>query len=95
MCRGQIVVSLGPSLEELSLDTLLQEDLTKPYRTIDGDVKLGLLLLCDHAQNRIPEDFSTLGMRSEDLHRHIAFDLGAEGVTESLAEMIGAPAVIS
>ena len=74
---------------------MLQEDLTKPYRTIDGDVKLGLLLLCDHAQNRVPEDFHTLGMRSEDLHRHIAFDLGAEGVTQYLAEMLGAPAVIS
>ena len=67
----------------------------KPYRTIAGDVKLGLLILCDHAQNRIPDDFNTLGMRSEDLHRHIAFDLGAEGVAQFLAKMLGAPAVIS
>lgn len=82
--------------QEFSLDTLIQEDLSeKPYRTIEGDVKLGLLLLCDHAQNRVPEDLHTLGLRPEDLHRHIAFDLGAEGVTRFLAEMLGAPAVIS
>jgi predicted N-formylglutamate amidohydrolase len=75
---------------------LIQEDLSeKPYRTIEGDVKLGLLILCDHAQNHVPEDLHTLGLRSEDLHRHIAFDLGAEGVARFLATMLGAPAVIS
>ncbi len=84
MCRGLEFATLGSIALELSLDTLVQEELgEKPYRTIDGDVKLGLLILCDHAQNRIPEDFHTLGLRPEDLHRHTAFDLGAEGVTSS------------
>ncbi|MCB1443730.1 MAG: N-formylglutamate amidohydrolase [Methyloceanibacter sp.] len=96
MCRGLEFATLGSIALELSLDTLVQEELgEKPYRTIDGDVKLGLLILCDHAQNRIPEDFHTLGLRPEDLHRHTAFDLGAEGVTRFLAKMLGAPAVIS
>lgn len=36
-----------------------------------------------------------LGLKSEDLHRHIAFDLGAEGVAAALAKMLGAPAVLS
>jgi predicted N-formylglutamate amidohydrolase len=81
---------------ELELDTLVQDDLgEKPYRTIDGDVKLGLLILCDHAQNRIPETYGALGLKHEDLHRHIAFDLGAEGVAVMLARMLGAPAVLS
>jgi predicted N-formylglutamate amidohydrolase len=80
----------------LSLDTRVQDDLgEKPYRTIEGDVKLGLLILCDHAQNRIPDGYQDLGLRHEDLHRHIAFDLGAEGVTVLLAKMLGAPAVMS
>jgi predicted N-formylglutamate amidohydrolase len=80
----------------LSLDTLVEDDLgEKPYRTIGGDVKLGLLILCDHAQNRIPEEYGSLGLKSEDLHRHIAFDLGAEGVAAALAKMLGAPAVLS
>ncbi|MGH6736035.1 MAG: N-formylglutamate amidohydrolase [Methyloceanibacter sp.] len=67
----------------------------KPYRTIEGDTGLGLLVLCDHAENRIPDSYHGLGLRPEDLHRHIAYDLGAEGVAIRLAEALGAPAVIS
>lgn len=81
---------------EQILDTLLQEDLgEKPYRRIDGDVSLGLLILCDHAENRLPEAYGTLGLREEDLHRHIAHDLGAAGVAERLAQALGAPALLS
>jgi predicted N-formylglutamate amidohydrolase len=56
---------------------------------------LGLLVICDHAENTIPEDYHTLGLRHDDLHRHIAFDLGAAGVSAGLAEALGAPAVLS
>ncbi len=81
---------------EQILDTLLQEDLgEKPYRRIDGDVGLGLLILCDHAENTLPEAYGTLGLRPEDLHRHIAYDLGAAGVAERLAYMLGAPALLT
>lgn len=86
----------GPLAGSSSLDTLIQEDLgEKPYRTVEGDVNLGLLILCDHAENRIPDRYHTLGLKPEDLHRHIAFDLGAGGVAETLAHMLGAPAILS
>lgn len=81
---------------EQILDTLLQQDLgEKPYRRIAGDVGLGLLILCDHAENTLPEAYSTLGLRPEDLHRHIAYDLGAAGVAERLADMLGVPALLT
>jgi predicted N-formylglutamate amidohydrolase len=81
---------------ELRLDTLQQEDLgTKPYRSIDGDASTGLLILCDHAENTIPLGYGTLGLRAEDLHRHIAYDLGAAQVAEHLASALGAPAILS
>jgi len=81
---------------ELRLDTFVQDDLgEKPYRTIEGDASLGLLILCDHAENRIPQAYGALGLKPEDLHRHIAYDLGAEGVASGLAESLGAPAVLS
>ena len=81
---------------EQILDTLLQQDLgEKPYRRIAGDVGLGLLILCDHAENTLPEAYSTLGLRPEDLHRHIAYDLGAAGVAERLAYMLSAPALLT
>ena len=51
---------------ERSLDTLIQEDLgDKPYRSIEGDLRTGILILCDHAENTIPEPFANLGLRSE------------------------------
>ena len=85
----------GPRVEQ-SLDGLLAEEgRPKPYRRIEGDLSLGLLILCDHAENTLPEAYGTLGLRSEDLHRHIAYDLGAAGVTEHLANALGAPALLT
>jgi predicted N-formylglutamate amidohydrolase len=85
----------SPRLEQ-RLDTLLQEDLReKPYRCIEGDARTGLLILCDHAENKIPAAYGTLGLKAQDLHRHIAYDLGAAEVAERLARELGAPAVLS
>ena len=68
---------------------------SEPYRSIEGDARTGLLILCDHAENAIPSSFGRLGLKEEDLHRHIAYDLGAAAVTEQLAEHLGAPAILS
>ncbi len=81
---------------EQSLDGLIAEEgRSKPYRRIDGDVSSGLLILCDHAENTLPEAYGTLGLRPEDLHRHIAYDLGAAGVAEHLARALKAPALFT
>ena len=81
---------------EVQLDRLRQErNEGNSFRRIDGDWTQGLLLLCDHAENRIPEPYGTLGLSSEDLNRHIAYDLGAAGVTELLAKALNAPALLT
>lgn len=80
---------------ERSLDTRQEELGVKPYRLIEGDASSGLLILCDHAENTIPEAYGTLGLKAQDLHRHIAYDLGAAAVTERLAALLGAPAILS
>jgi predicted N-formylglutamate amidohydrolase len=81
---------------ERNLDTLPQDDLgAGPYRSIEGDPRTGLLILCDHAENAIPPSFDRLGLKEEDLHRHIAYDLGAAAVAKDLAERLGAPAILS
>ncbi len=67
----------------------------KSYRSIEGDLGTGLLILCDHAESTIPEPYGTLGLKPEDLHRHIAYDLGAAEVAEGLAAVLGAPAILS
>lgn len=66
-----------------------------PFVRIAGDPASGLILLCDHASNRVPEEFGDLGLPRAELSRHIAYDPGAAAVTRRLAARIGAPAVMS
>jgi predicted N-formylglutamate amidohydrolase len=53
------------------------------------------VLLCDHASNHIPAELGNLGLPETELARHIAWDIGAAGVTEALSELLDAPAVLS
>ena len=52
-----------------------------------------LVFFCDHASNRIPEELHDLGLPAPELTRHIAWDIGAAGVTEVLSEIFDAPAI--
>lgn len=74
---------------------LKEQPATAPFRSIDGDWTSGALLLCDHAENTIPPPYGTLGLTPEDLGRHIAYDIGAAGVTEHLAKALGVPALLT
>jgi predicted N-formylglutamate amidohydrolase len=67
----------------------------RPYRLIEGDVASGLVLLCDHAANALPEAYGSLGLPPHEFHRHIAYDIGAAGVTERIAEALNAPALFA
>ena len=58
-------------------------------------MSLGLIILCDHAENTIPEAYDDLGLGREELHRHIGYDIGVAGVTEQLAAALGAPALLA
>jgi predicted N-formylglutamate amidohydrolase len=62
---------------------------------IDGDIRSGALILCDHASNAMPAEFGGLGLPGPDLERHIAYDIGAAEVSRSLARRLGAPAILS
>ncbi len=65
-----------------------------PFEIIDGDYDIGMVLLGDHAMNRLPERYGSLGLPDSAFSRHIAFDIGIEGLTRRLAEMLGVPAVL-
>jgi predicted N-formylglutamate amidohydrolase len=81
---------------KLELDKLREQQLeVASFRRIDGDLGKGLILICDHAENRIPHAYGTLGVAQEDLNRHIAYDIGAAPVTELLAQLLGVPALIT
>lgn len=51
------------------------------------------VLVCDHASNRIPEAYGTLGLTPQQRLMHIAWDPGALAVAMRLTEALDAPLV--
>lgn len=63
-----------------------------------GEDRLGRwLITCDHATNHVPDwiNGGDLGLPVEDMARHIAYDVGAAGVTRHLAAAMNSPAILS
>lgn len=52
------------------------------------------LFTCDHAGRDIPAGLNRLGLADEALNQHIAWDIGAGALTESLARRLGAAAIL-
>jgi len=52
------------------------------------------VLFCDHASNHIPAELHQLGLPAAERARHIAWDIGAAGVTAALSEILDAPAIL-
>ena len=69
----------------------------QPYRIIGADRPSRWLVTCDHAANTVPPfvNGGELGLAKGDMERHIAYDVGAAGVTKALAEALNAPAILS
>lgn len=77
---------LGPAVEALTAEAFVR---------LPGSLASGAVLLCDHAANVLPQHYGTLGLPATELARHIAYDIGAEGVTRRLSKSLGAPAVMT
>jgi predicted N-formylglutamate amidohydrolase len=67
----------------------------EPCEIVAGQGHVRLILLCDHASNRIPAEYGDLGLDASQFERHIAYDIGAAALTRGLAARLGAPAVLS
>ena len=66
-----------------------------PVEEIDGPPEAGVLFLCDHASNALPQRYGTLGLAPAQFERHIAYDIGAAALTRALAARFGAPALLT
>ena len=77
------------------VDSGMAEGAYSAFEAIPGAPDSGALIICDHASNAIPPSYGTLGLPTEALDRHIAYDIGAAEVTLALAAQLGAPAVLS
>jgi predicted N-formylglutamate amidohydrolase len=51
------------------------------------------VILCDHASNRVPAEYEPIGLSSDVLASHIAWDPGALGVARHLSARLDAPLV--
>jgi len=67
------------------------------YEIIGADRPARWLVTCDHASNAVPDWVAggDLGLPAADMARHIAYDLGAAGLTRALAAQLDAPAILS
>ena len=64
------------------------------YRFIGEATRGGIVAVCDHASNRVPDGIE-LGVPPGALEKHIAYDIGAAGVCERLARRHGIGAMLS
>jgi predicted N-formylglutamate amidohydrolase len=75
-----------------------------PHNLLDGEddpvIAVNLegrsptVLVCEHAGRRIPRKLGTLGLPDAELTRHIAWDIGAEGVSRLLSRLLDAPLLL-
>ena len=75
----------------------VQSDLARPFEVIGETRNSRWLVTCDHASNRVPCEIGggSLGLPEAEMQRHIAFDIGAAGVTRALADRLQATAILS
>ncbi len=65
-----------------------------PFRLIGEPTRGGIVAVCDHASNHVPEEFD-LGIPPDAREKHIAWDIGAAGVAERLARRHNIPAFLA
>ena len=73
---------------------LLTPDEPGPFRVLNPLAELPILLVCDHASHRFPKTLGDMGLDPFARRCHLAVDIGAGPVTESLAKSLGVTAVV-
>jgi len=78
-----------------SAGTLLQPGDPAPFEVVNRDGAAPLLLICDHASRAVPAALDSLGLGAEAFERHIAYDVGAQHVSQRLSAHLDAPLVLA
>jgi len=79
----------------LNASGLLAADEPPPYHAENTHCERPVLIVCDHANNRIPRALGTLGLGLPHLEQHIAWDLGAAQVAGRLAQLLEGQVIYS
>lgn len=85
----------GPNLRtvDAGLPLLGAED-GPPVEIVNPDGEAAVLLICEHASNRVPASLDQLGLDAETLTSHVAHDPGAAEVARHMAERLNAPLIL-
>jgi predicted N-formylglutamate amidohydrolase len=73
---------------------LLQAGDPDPVEWINSTGGSPIFLTCEHAGRSVPAALGDLGIPTEEMERHIAYDVGAEGVARGLAERLDAALIL-
>jgi len=93
--RKAAAITGSPRLQIVGAnDPLLAPDEGSPVEWVNQHGRADILLICEHASNRIPASLNDLGLDSEVLSSHVAWDPGAEGVARHLAQALDAPLIL-
>lgn len=76
-------------------EVLLVANEPGPYELIRSTGNSPIVIVCDHASNRIPERLENLGLDAEQLKSHIAWDPGAATLARCLSAQLDATLVLS
>lgn len=66
-----------------------------PFEIVRREARGDVVLICDHASNRLPEALGTLGISRPDLDSHVGWDIGAADVARRLSGLLDATLVLS
>lgn len=80
--------------DEASAPMLLDPDEPPPFELVNPGGRANVLLVCDHAANRLPRRLAGLGLTRARMRQHIAWDPGAAGVARGLAARLDAPLIL-
>lgn len=81
-------------LQARQISTVLSEDDPDPVEIVNRTGASEFVLTCEHAGRAIARGLGDLGVSSQDMDRHIAWDIGAEGLSRALAALLDAPLVL-
>ncbi len=73
---------------------LLSRDDVAPVEVVNPMGRSTVVLTCEHAGRAIPERLGDLGVSGPDMDRHIAYDIGAEGLSRLLSAALDAPLIL-
>ncbi len=77
-----------------TVHALLAPEEPGPFKVLNPLAEQPILLVCDHASCRFPKSLGDMGLDPFARRCHLAIDIGAGALTESLAASLGVTAVV-